>query len=276
MKEEILKNFRDFIRKKGLKYTSEREEILQEILSIEGHFDVDELHQRLREKKKKISKPSIYRSIPLLMEAGYIQEVYRQDGHAHYEVTINKSPHLHFLCLRCGKVEEIVDPEIERLIQQKEIESGFKLVTHHLESFGLCKNCQLADTTTLAHLEKGEVVEILDLPSDVMCKKLLAMGFRKGELLKVVQVCGRTILVEIGNSRIVINKELAEKIPVRAVRTEKQVEDVPCELINKEENMEEICVLEEKEACMMQDEKASLQNNKTCPQGFLVKLLSKL
>ncbi len=277
MLEEILKSFRDFIRKKGLKYTSEREEILQEILSIDGHFDVEELYQRLRQKNKKISKPSIYRSLPLFIEAGYIQEVYRQDGHSHYEVTINKAPHLHFLCLRCGKVEEIIDPELERLIQLKEAEKGFKLLTHHLESFGICETCQKAETITLDMVEKGKVVEVLDLPTDVICKKLIAMGLRKGELVKVLQVCGRTMLVEIGNSRIVINKELASKIPVKIVRTEKVAEEVPCELINGEEALQEPCPLKDRdEACQGKEEKGDPMINKNCPRNFLIKLLSKL
>ncbi len=277
MIEEILRNFRDFIRKKGLKYTSEREEILQEILSIDGHFDVEELYQRLRQKKKKISKPSIYRSLPLFIEAGYVQEVYRQDGHSHYEVTLNKAPHLHFLCLRCGKVEEIIDHELERLIQTKEAEKGFKLLTHHLESFGLCENCQKGEITTLDLVDKGKVVEVLNLPTDVMCKKLVAMGLRKGEVLKVLQVCGRTMLVEIGNSRIVINKELASKIPVKIVRTEKVAEDLPCEVINGVEALQEPCPLKDKEeACQVEYERGDPQGVKNCPRNFLVKLLSKL
>jgi len=58
------------------------------------------------------------------------------------------------------------------------------------------------------------------------------------------------MLVEIENSRIVINKELASKIPVKIVRTEKVAEDLPCELINGEEALQEPCPLKDKtEVC---------------------------
>ncbi|MFN4197234.1 MAG: transcriptional repressor, partial [Caldimicrobium sp.] len=76
----ILRDFKKFLKKKGLKYTQERVSILKEILSIEDHFDVESLYIRLKDKKSKISKASVYRTIPLLIEGGYIQEVYKQEG----------------------------------------------------------------------------------------------------------------------------------------------------------------------------------------------------
>jgi len=140
--ENLISDFRSFIKKKGLKYTPEREEILREILEVGNHFDVESLYLRLKSKKSKISKASIYRTIPLLIEAGYIQEVYKQGGNAYYEVTYNKGPHLHFICISCGKVEEVVDLELISLIKKYENEKGYKLLTFHLESFGLCPDCR--------------------------------------------------------------------------------------------------------------------------------------
>lgn len=140
--EEIIKEFREFIKKKGLKYTQEREEILKEILSFGDHFDVESLYLRFKNKNSKISKASIYRTLPLLVESGYIQEVYKQSGHSHYEVTINKLPHLHFICIKCGKVEEVFDKRLNILIKEHENFRNYKLLTYHLEIFGLCPACR--------------------------------------------------------------------------------------------------------------------------------------
>jgi len=101
--ENLISDFRCFIKRKGLKYTPEREEILREILEVGEHFDVESLYLRLKSKNSKVSKASIYRTLPLLVEAGYLQEVYKQGGNAYYEVTYNKGPHLHFICISCGK-----------------------------------------------------------------------------------------------------------------------------------------------------------------------------
>ncbi len=140
--EEVLKDFKKFIKRKGLKYTPEREEILKEILTIEDHFDVDELYLKLKNKGSKISKASIYRTLPLLIEGGYIQEVYKQEGHSHYEVTLNKLPHLHFICIKCNKVKEAIDEKLAELINKYGEELGFKLLTYHLEIFGICPECK--------------------------------------------------------------------------------------------------------------------------------------
>ncbi len=140
--EKFLNQFRNFIKRKGLKYTPEREEIFKEILTIKDHFDVDEVFLRLKQKGSKVSKASIYRTLPLLIEGGFIQKVYKQDGHYHYEVAINKDVHLHFICLSCNKIEETSSEKLLELIRKFEEEKSFKSVRYHLEIFGLCKECQ--------------------------------------------------------------------------------------------------------------------------------------
>lgn len=140
--EDLFQEFRNFIKKRGLKYTPEREEILREILEVEDHFDVESLYLRLKNKNSKISKASIYRTLPLLIEAGYIQEVYKQGGHSYYEVTLNKIPHLHFICISCGRVDEVIDSKLNLLIKEHEEKKKYKLLTYHLEIFGVCPKCR--------------------------------------------------------------------------------------------------------------------------------------
>ena len=76
--------FRDFLRTHGYRVTKEREAIAESILRNHDHFDVDELFLSLR-RLTPISKASIYRAIPLLIESGLLAEVYLEDGHMHYE-----------------------------------------------------------------------------------------------------------------------------------------------------------------------------------------------
>uniref|UniRef100_A0A7V5XI49 Ferric uptake regulation protein n=1 Tax=Thermodesulfobacterium geofontis TaxID=1295609 RepID=A0A7V5XI49_9BACT len=139
---EIVKDFKKFIRKRGLKYTSEREEILKEILKSKNHFDVDELYMKLRKRGSKVSKASVYRTIPLLVEAGYIQEVYKQDARSYYELTLDKLPHIHFICIKCKNVDEILDNYLAELIQKEAKNKNYTPLTYHLEIFGICSNCK--------------------------------------------------------------------------------------------------------------------------------------
>ena len=141
MKSEI-EVFREFIREKGLRNTPERETIIKEILSIHDHFDVDELYLRLKGKKKKISKPSIYRLIPYLLEAGLIQEAYFEDGHLHYEHIYGHEHHCHLRCLTCGRTVEFRERSLEDLESRLAEKYDFLVKGHKLEVLGYCPKCK--------------------------------------------------------------------------------------------------------------------------------------
>jgi len=134
--------FKEFLQKKGLRLTKERGEILREIFSMRGHFDPDELLLRLRKKRSGVSKASIYRTIPLLIESGLIEEVIKVDRHAHYEHTYGHSHHDHMICIGCGKVIEFHSKGLEDLQERLCREEGFKGINHTLEIRGYCKRCR--------------------------------------------------------------------------------------------------------------------------------------
>ncbi len=134
--------FQRFIRHKGMRYTPERETIIREIFSRHDHFDVDELYLRLRRRGARVSKASIYRTLPLLIEAGLISEVFFEDGHMHYEHTFGHERHSHLRCLVCGRVVEFSAPTLEGLHSRLGAEYGFQVSGHRLEVFGQCPQCQ--------------------------------------------------------------------------------------------------------------------------------------
>ena len=142
MKSEI-EVFREFIRNKGLRNTPEREQVVRTVFSIHDHFDVDELYWRLRGENDKISKATVYRTIPLLLESGLIQEAYFEDGHSHYEHIYGHEHHCHLRCLECGTVVEFID-EGPRSIEGKLAERYHFLVTgHKLDVYGYCVKCKV-------------------------------------------------------------------------------------------------------------------------------------
>src|SRR4051812_1877673 len=58
------------LERRGLKYTSERREILKAVMSTHEHFDADWLFMEMRKVGAKASKATIYRSLVLLCEVG--------------------------------------------------------------------------------------------------------------------------------------------------------------------------------------------------------------
>lgn len=135
--------FKGFLQKKGLRLTRERRAILKEIFSLHGHFDPEELLISLRKKGSRVSKASIYRTIPLLIESGLIEEVVKVDKHAHYEHIYGHSHHDHMICIKCGKVIEFHSKALENLQERLCKEDGFEGISHTLEIRGYCKRCKM-------------------------------------------------------------------------------------------------------------------------------------
>ena len=134
--------FRSFIAGKGLRNTPEREEIIREIFATHDHFDVDELYLRLRHKGSRVSKASIYRNMPLIMECGLIREVWHEDSHMHYEHIYGHGHHCHLRCIKCGKVIEFVEKEMEAIEKRLGKQYDFRIIDHRLDVTGYCSECK--------------------------------------------------------------------------------------------------------------------------------------
>ncbi|TAL24490.1 MAG: transcriptional repressor [Nitrospirae bacterium] len=133
--------FREFLQKKGLKFTKERAAILKGVFSARGHFDPDDLLIKMRGKGIRVSKASIYRTLPLLLESGLIEQVLKVDKHAHYEHTFGRGHHDHLICLKCGKVIPLYSRKLEKLQENLCRKEKFKCLTHTLEIRGYCLRC---------------------------------------------------------------------------------------------------------------------------------------
>ncbi len=146
MKSE-LEIFQEYIRQRGLRWTPEREVILQEIFGTHRHFDVDGLYLQLKQKGAKVSKASIYRAIPLFIDCGLIREVDFSDGHWHYEHIYGHGHHNHLKCLGCGEVLEFEEPVLTQVERRLAREYGYNIVTHQLQVKGYCPACLAASET---------------------------------------------------------------------------------------------------------------------------------
>ncbi|MEA1992646.1 MAG: transcriptional repressor [Thermodesulfobacteriota bacterium] len=141
-KKSELQVFREYIQKNRLRYTQEREQIIKEIFATHDHFDVDSLYLTIRRKGINISKASIYRLLPLLIEADLVQDVFFEDGHMHYEHIYGHEHHCHLRCVECGKIEEFTDPRLKDIEGDLGERFGFKILKHKLDVKGLCPECR--------------------------------------------------------------------------------------------------------------------------------------
>jgi len=105
----------EFIRRKGLRRTPQRDAIVQCVFSTEDHFTADELCERTRQSGIRASRATVYRTLSLLVEARLLREIDIGGDQTTYDPNFLDRPgHNHLVCIDCGRVVEFESPEIEK------------------------------------------------------------------------------------------------------------------------------------------------------------------
>ena len=138
---EVEKVFRDYVQSKGLKFTPERQSILNHVFKCHGHFEAEELLIDMRKNNKRVSKATIYRTLALLVNSGLLREVIFGEKHAHYEHVYGHEHHEHLVCIGCGKIIEFTDERIEKFQEEICIANKFKAESHKFQIMGYCVDC---------------------------------------------------------------------------------------------------------------------------------------
>lgn len=137
-----IEQFRGFLRGRALRVTEVREAIVRAVLLRGEHFSVEELVLDLRGQGIDASRATVYRALPLLMEAGIVQPTMLSGDRRSYEAAFGKAHHDHLICSGCGKVVEFHFEAFEMLQRDLAAKYGFRLTAHFHELIGLCGTCQ--------------------------------------------------------------------------------------------------------------------------------------
>lgn len=135
-----LEKFREFIHERGLKSTRQRDEIAGWFFEHKGHLSAEQIYREVKETVPGIGFSTVYRTMKLLVEAGLVSERHFRGAEALYENV--SSHHDHCICTACGKILEFEDETIEELQRRVAERSGFLLLSHRMELYGLCSNCR--------------------------------------------------------------------------------------------------------------------------------------
>ncbi len=141
--EELKRAFTEFLKRKNMKITRTRLDLIDLIADYNKHFEIEELVNWITSRTdRKVSRSTIYRTIKLLEEFGVIKEVIKKDNKTIYEFVVGRAHHDHLVCIECGKIIEFVSEDIEKMQDEVCRAYSFKPIHHRLEIFGLCKDCQ--------------------------------------------------------------------------------------------------------------------------------------
>jgi len=130
------------LKKAGLKITTPRLKIL-EIMekSKDHHLSAEDIYRVLLESGEEIGLATIYRVLTQFETAGLVIKHHFEGGQSVFELD-HGTHHDHLVCVKCGQVEEFVDPIIETRQQEIAKQAGYTITDHSLNIYGICKRCQ--------------------------------------------------------------------------------------------------------------------------------------
>ncbi len=141
--DHLLMEFKKVLRENLLKFTKQREIILQTLYNFPEHFSPEELHVLIKKNHPKINIgiATIYRTLNLLENSTLVTSLSFGKAGKKYELA-NKPHHDHLICKNCGKIIEFEDRKIEKRQENIASQNGFKLTGHVMQLYGICTNCQ--------------------------------------------------------------------------------------------------------------------------------------
>ncbi len=132
------------------RWTVPREVTLDLLSRTSKHMSVKEIYASLYKMYPGIGLTTVYRTLDLLVRAGFINRFPSGDGQNRYEFKSNKKKehHHHLVCIKCGKIidySDFVDEELELVKKTEDIlakKHSFNVLGHNIEFYGLCEKCK--------------------------------------------------------------------------------------------------------------------------------------
>ena len=130
----------------GHRITPQRQAILEILLASESHPTVDQIYEQIQAEFPMTSRATVYKTISLAKDMGAVLELEFSQGSNRYDGR-RPYPHPHVICTQCGQVLDAEDLEIQALQQQVVRKTGYKIINHRMDFFGVCPECQKALST---------------------------------------------------------------------------------------------------------------------------------
>lgn len=144
MESGIQEKLNEFIRRKGLRRTNQRDAIIKAAFSKDEHFTADELFDRVRKVDSETSRATVYRTLSLLVDADLLREIDLGENQTTYDPNfIDKPSHNHLVCIDCGRVVEFEDSHLDLLNDCVTRRLGFKPIRQTIKIEANCEQLRL-------------------------------------------------------------------------------------------------------------------------------------
>lgn len=143
------RKFMDFLARKKLRVTTQRQAIVDTVFDTDEHFTAEQLLEWSRKRDRSVSRATVYRTLPLLTESGLVREMDFGKDYKFYDPNYCDHPnHNHIICQDCEKIVEFESQQIEQLEDEISHKLGFTLKAQRLQITGTCEELKRLGTCT--------------------------------------------------------------------------------------------------------------------------------
>lgn len=121
----------------GYRATGTRLAVVRAAMESPDGFSADELCDRL----PGVGRATVYRTLKLLLQLGVLCKVVLQDGAPRYSLA-PFGHHHHVVCVRCGRITDFDQCNLNDLVPRIEAALGKELLGHRLEVYAVCTGCE--------------------------------------------------------------------------------------------------------------------------------------
>ena len=126
-----------------MRWTPQRRALIEVLSGLDGHVTGADLVERCREMDAETIPSTVYRTLDVLEELGFVSHSHRADGREEYHV-LPDAEHGHLQCMSCGASWELPAAEARALVGAIERTRAFAVDVTHLTIAGRCEACRTA------------------------------------------------------------------------------------------------------------------------------------
>ena len=112
--QETLESFSDFLGSRGLRMTDQRKGVFVALFKQSGHFTAEQLLKDAQSLDETVSRATVYRSLPLLVESGIIRKIDVGQENKFYALNgTSETFKAQVICSNCDRIHDVDAPFME-------------------------------------------------------------------------------------------------------------------------------------------------------------------
>lgn len=136
----MIEKYITILRSRGYRMTPQRLAILGILLDAQRHLSAQEICEMAHQAMPGLTEATVYRTLSFLVGQGLALAAHIGNGQLAYETA--ERPHHHLICRACGCSMDIDHAWLQKLYQEFQEQTGFRIDGMHVTFFGLCPVCQ--------------------------------------------------------------------------------------------------------------------------------------